>query len=440
MRRARARRRHRAVPRRAGSAGLGLVVQLRHRRAAAAGRGAARASRARGSSSRSAGRSCRSTIVSAAARSARLDGRAGGLERRASAAKRAHSRPRPREASREPAPQAPRPATTSSSAATAVAPTGSSSGSGPRRWPGCSPRASGLRSREGPGGQRGPGGDRVRRGAAGGAARPHRGRAGRPADRRLAAAGDDLAREHRGGGSARGAACSCCWATTTRLPARAARARQPARPAAPAAPDARVLAADRRAPRRLDEPGRQALRAALEAGRPAPPAVLEISTVHEDPTFVLAPGHDASLLAALRGARRRPAGRSAAPRRRASTRRCRRSAPTPSACPSSTRFLAEGRVWVEEEALELLQEIREEHAPAAGLVALSAAEDADARGRGPRRRAEALPAGRGRATCSTAAAPSWPTSRASARRSRRSPRCRPPTPSRRSSSARPTSS
>ena len=45
--------------------------------------------------------------------------------------------------------------------------------------------------------------------------------------------------------------------------------------------------------------------AALAAGRPAPPAVLELSTVHEDPTFVLAPGHDRSLpeaFAALRGA------------------------------------------------------------------------------------------------------------------------------------------
>ena len=45
--------------------------------------------------------------------------------------------------------------------------------------------------------------------------------------------------------------------------------------------------------------------AALTDGRPAPPAVLELSTVHEDPTFVLAPGHDPSLLeafAALQGA------------------------------------------------------------------------------------------------------------------------------------------
>ena len=45
--------------------------------------------------------------------------------------------------------------------------------------------------------------------------------------------------------------------------------------------------------------------AALTDGRPAPPSVLELSTVHEDPTFVLAPGHDPSGLeafAALQGA------------------------------------------------------------------------------------------------------------------------------------------
>jgi hypothetical protein len=39
--------------------------------------------------------------------------------------------------------------------------------------------------------------------------------------------------------------------------------------------------------------------AALEAGQPAPPAVLERSAVHEEPTFVLAPGHDAGLLEAF---------------------------------------------------------------------------------------------------------------------------------------------
>ncbi|MGH2851331.1 MAG: hypothetical protein ACRDLP_12010, partial [Solirubrobacteraceae bacterium] len=36
--------------------------------------------------------------------------------------------------------------------------------------------------------------------------------------------------------------------------------------------------------------------AAIVAGNPAPPAVLELSAVHDDPSFVLAPGHDTSLL------------------------------------------------------------------------------------------------------------------------------------------------
>ena len=36
--------------------------------------------------------------------------------------------------------------------------------------------------------------------------------------------------------------------------------------------------------------------AALEAGRPAPPAVLELSEIHEQPTFVLAPGHDLGMV------------------------------------------------------------------------------------------------------------------------------------------------
>ena len=52
--------------------------------------------------------------------------------------------------------------------------------------------------------------------------------------------------------------------------------------------------------------------AALTDGRPAPAAVLELSTVDEDPTFVLAPGHEPSLLeafAALPGALARSPGR-----------------------------------------------------------------------------------------------------------------------------------
>ncbi len=116
--------------------------------------------------------------------------------------------------------------------------------------------------------------------------------------------------------------------------------------------------------------------AALEEGRPAPPAVLECSVVHEDPTFVLAPGHDPSLVerfAALKGALL-PLGGTAAAREHAVLPAIRAD---PFCVPELDRLLAEGRVWVEEDALALLQEIREEHARSAGLVALSAAEDAE---------------------------------------------------------------
>ncbi len=115
--------------------------------------------------------------------------------------------------------------------------------------------------------------------------------------------------------------------------------------------------------------------AALLEGRPAPPAVLECSEIHEDPTFVLAPGHDPTQLeafTALAGAMaqgsRRGAGHEHAqlPAIRAD----------PFCVPELDAFLAEHGTWVEPEALELLQEVREEHARAAGLVALSAATDA----------------------------------------------------------------
>jgi SWI/SNF-related matrix-associated actin-dependent regulator 1 of chromatin subfamily A len=114
--------------------------------------------------------------------------------------------------------------------------------------------------------------------------------------------------------------------------------------------------------------------AALEDGRPAPPAVLELSSVHEDPTFVLAPGHDPGLVArfaALRGAlapvNRRGAGREHA--------QLAAICADPFCVPQLDRFLADGDVWVDPDALAVLQEIREEHARAAGLVALSAATD-----------------------------------------------------------------
>jgi SWI/SNF-related matrix-associated actin-dependent regulator 1 of chromatin subfamily A len=115
--------------------------------------------------------------------------------------------------------------------------------------------------------------------------------------------------------------------------------------------------------------------AALRDGRPAPPAVLECSAIHEDPTFVLAPGHDPAQLEAFAGLAgalpvkpRRGAGHEHAhlPAIRAD----------PFCVPELDAFLTERGTWVEPRALELLQEIREEHARAAGLVELSAATDA----------------------------------------------------------------
>jgi hypothetical protein len=120
---------------------------------------------------------------------------------------------------------------------------------------------------------------------------------------------------------------------------------------------------------------------ALEEGRPAPPAVLELSAVHEDPTFVLAPGHDAAQLDAfglLSGASpHRPVAATRAPHSR---RRDHGQLPSIRADPFCVeeldRFLAERDIWIEPEALVVLQEIREQAARAAGLVALSSATDA----------------------------------------------------------------
>ena len=100
--------------------------------------------------------------------------------------------------------------------------------------------------------------------------------------------------------------------------------------------------------------------------------------VHEQPTFVLAPGHDAALLDAFaalgRGAPRRRARRRAAREHAAAARD---HAPTRSACPSSTASSpSTSRGWRPRRS-PCLQEAREEHARAAGLVALSAANDAE---------------------------------------------------------------
>ncbi|MEA2314818.1 MAG: SWI/SNF-related matrix-associated actin-dependent regulator of chromatin subfamily A-like protein 1 [Solirubrobacteraceae bacterium] len=113
---------------------------------------------------------------------------------------------------------------------------------------------------------------------------------------------------------------------------------------------------------------------ALEEGRPAPPAVLELSAVHEDPTLVLAPGHDGTLLerfARLRGA--------LAPARRGSAHEHSRLPAIradPFCVPELDALLAGARVWIAADALALLQEMREQHARAAGLVELSCATEA----------------------------------------------------------------
>jgi SWI/SNF-related matrix-associated actin-dependent regulator 1 of chromatin subfamily A len=134
--------------------------------------------------------------------------------------------------------------------------------------------------------------------------------------------------------------------------------------------------------------------AALEDGRPAPPAVLERSDAHEQETFVLAAGHDPDLVrefAALRGVleplgsrggTRTPTGtlvRGGHPEgRRQAGEHARLPAirADPFCVPQLDAFLADGDVWVDPDALALLQEIREQHARAAGLVALSGATDA----------------------------------------------------------------
>ena len=113
---------------------------------------------------------------------------------------------------------------------------------------------------------------------------------------------------------------------------------------------------------------------AVLAGRPAPPAVLELSAVHEEPTFVLAPGHDAGLLEAFA---RLPGAITGRPGASGEHEHARVPAirADPFCVPELDRFIADSDAWVAPDALVALQEIREQHARAAGLVALSAATD-----------------------------------------------------------------
>jgi SWI/SNF-related matrix-associated actin-dependent regulator of chromatin subfamily A-like protein 1 len=115
--------------------------------------------------------------------------------------------------------------------------------------------------------------------------------------------------------------------------------------------------------------------AALREGRPAPPAVLERSAIHDDPTFVLAPGHDPAQLEAFAGL---AGALPMKPRRGSDHEHAQLPAirADPFCVPELDAFLAEHGTWVDPPALELLQEVREEHARAAGLVALSGATDA----------------------------------------------------------------
>lgn len=121
--------------------------------------------------------------------------------------------------------------------------------------------------------------------------------------------------------------------------------------------------------------------AALKEGRPAPPAVLEVSIIHDDPTFVLAPGHDMTQLeafGALSGAS--PHRPTSAPRNASAPGCDHGHLPAIRADPFCVeeldRFLAERDIWIDPDALVVLQEIREQHSHAAGLVALSSATDA----------------------------------------------------------------
>ncbi len=118
--------------------------------------------------------------------------------------------------------------------------------------------------------------------------------------------------------------------------------------------------------------------AALEAGRPAPPAVLELSEIHDQPTFVLAPGHDLGMVEEFARVFRSPTTPAAAGARAGHQHdRLPAIVADPFWVPDLDQFISAHDPWVAPEALDRLQQIREEHARAAGLVALSAATDAD---------------------------------------------------------------
>ena len=115
--------------------------------------------------------------------------------------------------------------------------------------------------------------------------------------------------------------------------------------------------------------------AAIEAGSSPPPALLERSRAHAEPAFVLAAGYDSTLLARFASLAaalpwRPPAGaveqHALLPAMRAD----------PFCVAELDAFIAAHDVRCAADAFDLLAEIRDEHARAAGIVALSTATDA----------------------------------------------------------------
>ena len=121
--------------------------------------------------------------------------------------------------------------------------------------------------------------------------------------------------------------------------------------------------------------------------------MLERSGVHEEPTFVLAEGHDPERVrrfAALRGVLA-PVARRGGVRDHALLASLRAD---PFCVPQLDEFLADGEVWVEPDALTLLQEIREQHARAAGWWRCRAPTDASLHVAGLGGELQAVPARR----------------------------------------------
>ena len=202
----------------------------------------------------------------------------------------------------------------------------------------------------------------------------------------MARARHELAREHRRRPPARaGRSARAAPARRARpAAARGARARPRDARRRRAAAHARELAAGARGARRLDQPRRAALRPGARGGpsRAARRArALDARTSSRrscspPATTPRCPRRSRGIdgvavpraVALHRGARRA---------RAPTTPPCPRSAPTRSASPSWTASSTSTASGSRPDALALLQEAREEHARAAGLVALSAAHDAE---------------------------------------------------------------